>query len=84
LQTQLGAPGTNLIAGLCVGMSGGRGALTLNAAGNQLVSTAGAQVNCATTAATITKAATCTNHNSIGGMTAAAGTTVSVVLTMCN
>jgi hypothetical protein len=84
LQTPLGALGTNLTAGLCVGMSGGMGALTLNAAGNELVSTAGAQVNCSTTAATVTKAATCTTHNSIGGATAAAGTTVTIALSLCN
>ena len=86
LQTPLGALGTNLTAGLCVGMSAGMGALTLNAAGNFLVSTAtpAVIVNCSSTAATVTKAATCTAHNSIGGMTAAGGTTVTVVLSMCN
>jgi hypothetical protein len=86
LQTPLGALGTNLTAGLCVGMSGGMGALTLNAAGNFLVSTAStpAQVNCSTTAATVSKAATCTGHNSIGGMGAAGGTTVMINLNMCN
>ena len=87
LQTPLGALGTNLTAGLCVGMAAGIGPLTLNAAGNYLVSTGAAQVNCSTTAATITKAGTCTGHNSLGGMTAAGGnpaTVVTVVTAMCN
>jgi hypothetical protein len=84
LQTPLGSLGTNLTAGLCVGMSNGMGALTLNARGNFFVTTASAQINCSTTVGTITKAATCQNHNSVGGSTAAAGTTVTIDVTSCN
>lgn len=87
LQTPLGALGTNLTAGLCVAMSNGLGALTLNAAGNFLVSTDSVpvQVNCSTAAmgTPISKAATCTSGNSIGGMTASGGTTVTVNLNRC-
>ena len=87
LQTPLGSAGTNLTAGLCVGMTPGMGALTLNARGNQFATTSVTQADCSMASPpvpTITKAGTCQNHNSIGGSTAAAGTTVTIDVANCN
>jgi hypothetical protein len=82
LEVPLGSLGVNTTAGLCVGMSANQGALTLQAAGNLMVTTGSAtQVDCSTTAATVTRG-TCSGRNSVG-VAAAAGTAVSVVLSMC-
>jgi hypothetical protein len=82
LQTPVGSSGRNQTTGLCVTL-GAAATGSLGAAGNLMVygGGSGTQVDCATTAQTITKGPTCVNGASLG---VATGTTVTVLLNMCN
>ena len=69
LQTPTSVLGRNTSTGLCVTLGGGAsGAAVLNAAGNQMVYGAGGgtQVDCSTTAQTVTKGPTCNGGASLG------------------
>jgi hypothetical protein len=85
LQTPLGALGTNVSGGLCVALSAytGAGMLTetLPAAGNIMVSTGNAAVDCSASTATITKGV-CGTLRSVG-VNAAALITTSVDFSNC-
>ena len=72
-------------------MQANQGALTLNAAGNRMITIGnpGTQLNCASGAGTVSKGTNCTagSRFSIGNATPAGGATPTVitnVLTMCN
>ncbi len=82
LQLPVGVGGRNQTAGLCVNI-GGAATGSLAAAGNVMTygTGSGTQVDCSTTAQTVTKGPTCTGGASLGiGGT----TTVTVSLNMCN
>jgi len=69
VQMPVGGLGRNQVTGLCINLGGAAsGAATLNAAGNEMVfgTGVGTQVNCATTAQTVTKGPTCTGGASLG------------------
>jgi hypothetical protein len=88
LQTPLGALGTNLTGGLCVSLTNCTGtcpaplAANLTAAGNFMVSTGNAQVDCSSSTATITKG-TCGSQRS-DGINVATGITTTVTIANCN
>ena len=82
LQTPVGSSGRNQTTGLCVTL-GGNATGSLGVAGNMMVygGGSGMQVDCSTTAQTITKGPTCVNGASLG---VGATTNVTVLLNMCN
>ena len=91
IQTPNGASGFHSGAGICVVMQANQGALTLNAAGNRMITAGnpGTQLNCASGAGTISKGTNCNagSRFSIGNATPGGGATPTVitnVLTMCN
>jgi hypothetical protein len=84
LQTPTSVLGRNTSTGLCVTLGGGAsGAAVLNAAGNYMVYGAGGgmQVDCSTTAQTVTSSVGCGSGASIGITAASAAT---AVLSQCN
>jgi len=89
VQTTASVLGHNTNAGLCVNLGNNTATGTLQAAGNEMITgpfnnqPMQSQVNCATTAATVTKNnnTTCTNGVAYGK---AANTTVTTVLSNCN
>jgi hypothetical protein len=86
LQVPLGSAGLNVSGGLCVALTnftaGGTLTETLTAAGNEMVASAGTtEINCATTAGTITSG-TCGGLRS-SGINAATNITTTVTLSMC-
>jgi hypothetical protein len=91
IQTPNGASGFHSGAGICIVMQANQGGLTLNAAGNHMITTGnpGTQLDCSTGAGTVSKGTNCNagSRFSIGNATPAGGATPTVitnVLTMCN
>ena len=87
IQAPNGALGFHTSAGICLNLGGGHPAQNLFAAGNVMTTTGnpGTQLNCATTAGTVSKATNCNANGrvSVGNM-GGASTPVTYVLNMCN
>jgi hypothetical protein len=84
IQMPNGSLGFHSAAGVCVVMAANQGTLNVNAAGNFMTTAGnpGTQLNCSTAGGTVSTG-TCANRNAFG-VTAAAGTTITRDLSMCN